>query len=250
MKRFVKAAGTACLLLVLCLALAGCTAIGEAVYGLLGGGADSTELSSASVAPPATSSSQSAESPQPSSSQPAVPEPDPQPTLALAPEVTAFIGQTNAGVKQANGTVCGAYIMYGGSPVADYTGENVPYPFAFWLMDDGSLMDVWAEKSDGAGHAPRENFWPDGYTVDMLETWDEGIGAVFSTSGPVTYTMLAEVYGEQPALEYTAADMGVDYSYSIDTWACEYGNIGGFKMYAVFTQNGGDYELYILRLYK
>lgn len=247
MKRMIKisVAGVG---LALCLLLTGCLGQGflAELNALLQEEAPSSSaVLPAAADPPAAQSGQDL-LPIPESVSEASSQPSP---IRLNSDVIAFLGQPNAILKQANGTDCAAYIMYGGSPVADYMSKSVAYPFAFWLSaDQESLMELWGEVSDGQGNGPQENFWPDEYTIGIIEAWGDSIGILFSTDGPVTYAMLAERYGQSPSLEFTAAYEGADYSYTVDIYSASY-EIEGYTLDAVFTEEGSEYNLYTLRLW-
>lgn len=242
----------AALLAATCLLFTGCMGLGDFVFGLadmLGGsGASQSVVPSSVAASSAAPQGSAAPAPTPTP-QPAAGEAAPEALLSLNGEVTAFIGRSNKEVRAANGEVCSCYIMYGGSPVADYMGRDVPYQYAFWLVaTQEEMMDVWAEKSDGAGNAPDgENIWPDSFGVGIVEAWGDSIPALFNTERPVTYAMLEQAYGQAPELYFTAANEGVNYSYTIDTWEADY-QIEGFHLYAVFSEENGEKELFLLRL--
>ena len=226
------------LLAVACLLFAGCMGLG---------GGSSQSASSSGVA--ASSAAAQSSAPPVATQLPKPATPAPEGLLSLNGEVTAFLGKTNGAVRAANGEACICYIMYGGTPVADYVGQDVAYPYAFWLdAIQEEMLDVWNEKSDGAGNpVDGENIWPDSFAVGGVEAWDEGIPALFGTDGPVTYAMLEAAYGQAPELAFTAANEGVNYSYDIDTWEAEY-QIEGFNLYAVFSEENGEKALYLVRL--
>lgn len=230
---------------IICVLFSGCAGLGDLIFGLSGLLREST-AESVSTSLPVASSSAPVSSAAPAS-EPAVAEEAPK-AVALNTEVTAFMGQTNGAVRVVNGNVCSSYIMYGGSAVADYMGRDVAYPFAFWMLaEQNDMMAVWAEKSDGQGNAPEENIWPDYYTIDIIEAWDEAIPVLFGTEGPVSYTMLEEAYGQAPALFFAAANEGADYTYPVDTWTGTY-EIEGFTLHAVFEKTGDEQTLYLVRL--
>lgn len=210
-----------------------------------------SQESSSSLPPVASSSIQSESAPASVVSSSDEPQQESKPGIALNPDVVRFIGQTNAIVKQANGTVCKIEIMSGGSPVANYMGQNVNYPIAFWLLaNQEEMMAVWDKHLDETGKLlqENENFWPDSYEVDMIEVEGDFLRTLFSTSEPVTYTMLQEAYGQAPALESTEAYGGGDWNYTVDTYSAKYENIEGYTLGAVFTKNGNEYELYVAKL--
>lgn len=234
------------LALALCLALSGCIGLGDLVYGLgdmlsVGGASSSVAQPPASVSVPPASSVSVA----PAEEAP----PPPQAGLVLDTNMLGFIGMSNGQLRAINGDECSAYIMYGGTPVADYSGWQVPYPVGFWLAaDQDAMLDIWEVESDGEGYAPDVNFWADDFPVEALELWDDTLPYLFGTDEPVTYSALEEAFGLAPELYFTAANEGENYSYDFDTWTCVY-EIDGYTLSASFAKEGADYALFNLLVF-
>ena len=240
------------LALALCLTLSGCIGLGDLVYGLgdmLSGQGASSSVAQSQSQPPASVSVPPDSSLSPAPAAEKSPPPPPQTGLVLDTNMLGFIGMSNGQLRAINGDECSAYIMYGGTPVADYSGWEVPYPVGFWLAaNQDAMLDIWEVESDGQGYAPDVNFWADDFPVEALELWDDTLPYLFGTDEPVTYSALEEAFGLAPELYFTAANEGENYSYDFDTWTCVY-EIDGYTLNASFAKEGADYALFNLLVF-
>lgn len=226
--------------------LSGCAAYDDLMYGLytlLGG--DTTQdaaspggtTASASTSLPAASTggqSTDGAAAEEDGSEPAAPDETPQ----LNEELLSLLGATNEELIALLGTGGLSYVMYGGSAVADYTGENVALPAAFFLdAAQDEMLEVYFSHTD-SGEVIAGNIWPGHFTVGFIEAYGDGLAVLFPGDLP-SYQQLCAHFGLQPELQFTAANEGMDYTYPMDTWYCEFST--GGRIYAItFEETSGN----------
>lgn len=225
--------------LILCVSLAACDLAENILYELLGSKNPSlsqNQTSSDYLPPPQS---------KPEFSLPVISsEPEPiLPSITLMPDALALLGGKNKDLKQINGEKCETYIMYGGTPVADYIDENVPLPFSFWT--EGDFENALEQHFDDGGHSPDFNFWPDDLKIVAISVWGDSIQTLFQTDTPVTYGDLENTYGQRPELIFTEAYGSEGEGYPYDTWEAKY-PLDGYTLEAKFVQGTDDYEMFVL----
>jgi len=168
--------------------------------------------------------------------------------ITLNFDLLSLLGQTNARLKEVNGSNCYSD-FWDGSPNAIYNDFDVLYPLFFWF-DFDDFDEVFTLWGDDSLPYQTQNIWPDHLIVHGIRVWDRYLYYIFQMDEEIPLTM--KIMGNRFKMVdkyFMSADYEGPFDYEDDVWYVHYVE-DGYYFIVTFIEKNGEFTAFKANVYE